>query len=415
MKKIKYILSSAILTLFIVGCEVQEAKQDPAGLASTDGYPTASFTFAGGDLTSNEGDETVYVYDVELSKPIKYNIDFSFVQTGGTATEGEDFTFVRATVPAFETAGQMSIVILNDLAIEDTETLELTIVPGPSVADSWLLKPGGTQYPTLTLEIEPSFGFDLIIGMDWDADNGSGDDPRDLADLILLVTDAVTPYTSVIDGADGGSFEELTLPADTPDGDYFIVVDVYATDDSDFDIDVNVSLNQAGVIDDELNFPAALTSRLNCNEYVVLAKVSKSGDSWSIASEDATLTNNGTPDTGVAAPFIGTANVLNDDWADDYVDGMIEIEAGTADNEFYVRMYSNPYIDNPDTAYLIVTINDVCGNVTAVSSEPWDYGNVTPVTATGTLDLATKTIDLTLDYFYGSGTHYLMNLVLQLP
>ncbi len=95
--------------------------------------------------------------------------------------------------------------------------------------------------------------------------------------------------------------------------------------------------------------------------------------------------------------------------------GDIEIEAGTADNEFYVRMYSNPYIDNPDTAYLIVTINDVCGNVTGVSSEPWDYGNVTPVTATGTLDLATKTIDLTLDYFYNSEDHYLMNLLLQLP
>ena len=47
MKKIKYILSAAVLTLFLVGCDVQEASQDAAPVAGTDDYPTASFTFSG--------------------------------------------------------------------------------------------------------------------------------------------------------------------------------------------------------------------------------------------------------------------------------------------------------------------------------------------------------------------------------
>ena len=408
MKKIKYILSSAILTLFLFGCDSQEAKQDPAEIISTDGYPTATFTFAGGDLTSNEGDETVYVYDVELSKPMRYNIDFSFVQTGGTATEHEDFEFVKATVNAFETTGQMSIVILNDLAIEDTETLELTIEAGPSVADSWLLRPD-TQYPSLALEIEPSIGFDLTIGMEWDADNGSGDDPRDLADLILLVVDATVtpyvPYTDIIDGADGGSFEELTLAADTPDGEYFILVDVYATDDSDFDIDVDVSINQAGLVDDELNFPAALNSRLTCNQYVILAKVTKSGDTWAVASENATLVTK--PDATVAAPFVGTATVLQDDWADYGQGETVTIEAGASPNEFWIRSYANPYIGNPDTSYMIVTIDDVCGDVTVMSNEDFLYGCTEgDVTGSGSVDLSSGIIDVTLTFLLGNCGDY---------
>ncbi len=417
MKKIKYILSSAILTLFLFGCDVQEAKQDPAELGSTDGYSTALFTFAGGDLTSNEQDGTVYVYDVELSKPLKYNIDFSFVQTGGTAAEGEDFTFVRATVPAFETSGQMSVVINNDVAVEDSETLELTIVPGPSVADSWLLKPGGTQYPELSITIDNFTSGDLDIGMEWAADNGSGDSATALADLILLITDAVSPYTTIIGGADGGSFETWTMSEDTPDGDYFVVADVYAIDDSDFDMDINVTFDQGGVIQGaSIDTPMAMNSGILCNEYVVLAKITKSGTTYSWVTENGALTNNGSPDASLAAPYIGTAAVVVDDWADYGVGDPIVIEAGAADNEFWIRSYANPYISNPDTSYMIVTINDVCGNVTVQSNEDFDYGcDNGNVIGTGTVDPTTMTVDVTLNFQLGGCGDYPGNqFVLQL-
>ncbi len=154
MKNIKYILSSTILTLFLVGCDVQEASQDAAPIASSDGYPTATFTFSGGELTTNERNEAVYVYDIELDKPIKYNVNLSFSKTGGTATEHEDFDFVNASIPAYTTTGQMMVVIHNDDdPTESTETLDLTIVPGPAVGSAYLLRPD-TQYPDLSLTIE---------------------------------------------------------------------------------------------------------------------------------------------------------------------------------------------------------------------------------------------------------------------
>ncbi|OUR91383.1 hypothetical protein A9Q87_10505 [Flavobacteriales bacterium 34_180_T64] len=154
MKNIKYILSSTILTLFLFGCDVQEASQDTAPIGSTDGYPTASFTFTGGALTTNERNEAVYVYDIVLDKPIRYSATFNFEILGGDATEGEDFDFVTGTIPAFTTTGQMMVLIHNDDdPTESTETLELRVVPGPDVADAYLINPN-TQYPELNLTIE---------------------------------------------------------------------------------------------------------------------------------------------------------------------------------------------------------------------------------------------------------------------
>lgn len=414
MKKIKYILSSTILALFLVGCDVQEQSQDTAPIIGTDGYPTASFTLSGSALTTNEEDQAVYIYDVVLDKPLKYNIDFNVEQTGGTASE-EDYAVAKATVNAFETTGQMMITILNNDEIEDIETLQLTIVPGPSVADRYLLRPE-TPYPTLDITIEPYTSGDLVLGMEWAADNGSGDDPRDLADLILLVTDAVSPYTEVIGGADGGDFETFTMTSDTPDGDYFIVADVFALDDSDFDMDISVTFDQAGVINGGLiELPAAMNSRIICSDYVVLAKVTKSGENYTVTSENATLTNDGTPDTSSAAPYIGTATVVADDWADYSPGETIEIEAGASANEFWIRSTANPFISNPDTSYMIVTL-DPCGGATVMSNEDFEYGcSEGDVTGTGTVDPDTMTVDLTLTFGLGdcgdfTGNHFVLQL-----
>jgi len=417
MKNIKYILSSAILTFFILGCDVQEASQDVMSIGNTDDFSLPSFSLSSTGSGTNEADETVYTYLVTLDKPLVNDVALSFkVLDGTTATEDVDFEFVNTNVRAYETTATMDIIIHNDSEVEETEFLNVAVIPGPAPQSSHSLNPLA-EYPELSITIDNFESGDLDVGMEWAADNGSGSSGYELADLILLITDAASPYTEVIGGSDGGSAEHVTISSDTPDGDYFVVADVYAMDDSDFDIDINVTFDQGGVIQGaKIESPKAMNSRILCNEYVVLAKITKSGTSYSWATENAALTNNGIPDTDLAAPFLGTATVLNDDWADDYVDGKIEIEAGSNPNEFYVRMYSNPYINNPDTAYLIVTINDVCGNVTGVSNEPWDYDNVTPVTATGTLDLATKTIDLSLDYYYGMGTHYPgQQLLLQLP
>ena len=169
------------------------------------------------------------------------------------------------------------------------------------------------------------------------------------------------------------------------------------------DLDLNLELNQSGIINgDSYEFSGALNSMISCEEiYYVMGKITKVGTSY-------TFENIAEKSEVTAAPFIGTATVVVDDWADDYIDDEIIIEAGSTPYEFYIRMTTNPYIDNPDTAYLIMTIDPTTGSVTGVSNEPWEYSatNRTPVTAAGSVDLCNKIIDIDLDYWYNMGTHY---------
>lgn len=410
MKKIKYILSSTILTLFLFGCDVQEAKQDIAEPIGTEDYSIPSFTLTS-EGSTNEGDETIYTYTVTLDKPISKNVNLYFkILDGTTATEHDDFDFVNSSLRAYTTTTTMQIIIYNDDEVEDTEILNVTVAPGPDLETAYILNPR-TVYPETTITIDNFESPELDVTMDWAADNGSGDGPYALADLILFITDAETPYTEVIDSSDGASAEHVTLGEDTPDGDYLVVADVFAMDDSDFDIDIDLTFDQGGVVQGAMiQSPMAMNSRILCNEYVVLAKITKSGTSWSWATENATLTNNGQPDASLAAPYIGTSTVVADDWADYAAGDEVEIEAGAADNEFWIRSYANPYIANPDTSYMIVTINDICGNVTVTENEDFDYGcSAGTVRGTGTVDPTTMTVDLFLTFGLGDCGDYAGN------
>ena len=153
MKKIKYILSFAIFTLFFFGCDVEEASQDPADLGSSENYPTPAFTLTGGDLTFNEKDEPVFVYNIVMDKPINRAINFSFLQIGGEAELHEDYDIVNGTVAAYTTTAEMSVIIHSDGEFEDTESLVLTIESGPAVSSAYLINPN-TQFPVLDLTIE---------------------------------------------------------------------------------------------------------------------------------------------------------------------------------------------------------------------------------------------------------------------
>lgn len=141
------------MSLFVFGCDVQTPSQDPEPIGSVDAYPTPTFTLSSGMLTSNEKNETVIVYDVELDKPIDRAIDFSFVVLETNATLHDDYDFDNATIPAYTTSGQMSIIIHSDTEQESTEFLNLTIESGPSLANKYLVHPD-TQYPTINVTIE---------------------------------------------------------------------------------------------------------------------------------------------------------------------------------------------------------------------------------------------------------------------
>ena len=153
MNRLKYIFSAAILSAFIFGCDAEKADQDPEGLGGTGAYPTPTFTFSAGELTSNERNETVIVYDVTLDKPTDRPVDFSWViLDSSTATEHEDFDVVNGTVPAYQLSTQISVMIYTDIVVEGDETLNLTIQSGPSLANAYLVNPD-TNYPTVNITI----------------------------------------------------------------------------------------------------------------------------------------------------------------------------------------------------------------------------------------------------------------------
>ena len=163
--------------------------------------------------------------------------------------------------------------------------------------------------------------------------------------------------------------------------------------------------------------PMAMSSRILCNEYVQLAKITKSGNTYSWETENGALTEQ--PDARIASNYIGTSTVLLDAWADYSNGDSVEIEAGASANEFWIRNYTNPAIANTATAYLIVTIDDICGAVTVVSNEDYEYGCPTGVvTGTGTVNPITKTIDITNTFELGDacgGDYPDQRFVLRLP
>lgn len=153
MNRLKYIFSAAILTAFIFGCDAEQASQDPEALGGTERYPTPTFTLSSGELTTNERNETVIVYDVTLDRPIDRPIDFSWViLDSSTATEHEDFDVVNGTVPAYQTSAQLMVMIYSDIDVEGNETLDLTIESGPSLANAYLVNPDAS-YPNVTITI----------------------------------------------------------------------------------------------------------------------------------------------------------------------------------------------------------------------------------------------------------------------
>ena len=240
MKKLKYIISSTIVTLLLFGCDAEQAGLDLEPVGSTDRYPTPTFTFSGGATTFNEKDEPVFTYSIVLDKPTDRPIDFSFVQIGGDAEVDHDFVLENATVPAYATTAKMSVIILNDLEAEGTETLQLNIESGPSLANKYLVHPD-TQYPgTLSLTIQNNISDDLVMSFDWERDiNYAGTDYSTCVniDLDIFVSDAagfdINDPWSTFNGTNYAASADCPevmdwVMSDWGDGDYVIWHEVWS-------------------------------------------------------------------------------------------------------------------------------------------------------------------------------------------
>lgn len=114
-----------------------------------------------------------------------------------------------------------------------------------------------------------------------------------------------------------------------------------------------------------------------------------------------------------ASAFTGDYTVVTDDWADYAPGEIIPVEYNPdVDGLYSFRVLStnNPYISNPDTSYMLVTIDPATSQVTVLSNEEFMYGGSDNflVTGTGSVGSCTGSVDLIL--FFGPNGPYNMSL-----
>jgi len=390
-KSIFSYLLALTIGLFIVSC----GQEDYTGTSTfVPTAPSLSVTTSVSSASLIE-DNSVYTFTATLSEPQLVDVKLFVTQVGGDATLGADYTVDGSLViAAGSTSAKGKIKILSDNLVEATETVSIQI--GDNNTANAQITPATMDFTILNYT-----DGDLVVDMSWAMgskttdDTGSVIDPTTFADLRLLLTDAPN-NSAILDGSDGGSFETYVLTG-APDGEYYLVADFYAVDESiNRDLNLNLTFNQAGIINDlSMDFPAALNSTNSCSSvYYVMAKVIKSGDSYTITqiAEKSPVT---------AAPFIGTATVVVDEW-EDYAPGDVTtITAGSDPYKFLIDVPAYLYwIANNATTYFEVTIDPATGNATVVSTEPFDYGQGVEggEIGTGFVNACTGEINLLITY-----------------
>ena len=113
-----------------------------------------------------------------------------------------------------------------------------------------------------------------------------------------------------------------------------------------------------------------------------------------------------------ASIFDGNYVVTNDVWAD-YNPGEIVPVEFVSDYTFRILSTNNPFIENPGTCYMELTIDPVDGSVVVSSNECFNYGPgfCLDITGAGTVGTCTGDINVILDF--GPYTDQAFSLVRQ--
>lgn len=282
-KRIYYI--SFVVTLIavaiasIIGCD----DEDFTGY-STVKVKSPSITITPGftsPVTLVENDQK-YEFTASLSEAQVVDVHLAVMQIEGTASAADYELSSTVVIPAGSLSGKGSVKILSDDVIEEEETLKIQI--GDQTTANAALTPATIDFIIKNLTTD-----DLSLSLSWAAsspttdDTGTPIDPTVLADLRLLITDS--PYTTILDGADGASFETYTLSGSMDDGEYLVVADFYAAMDFPVrDLDLTLDYEQLGVIDPAtMNFANAINTSATCAaNYFVMAKIIKAGTTYTI-------------------------------------------------------------------------------------------------------------------------------------
>ncbi len=269
--------------------------------------PSLSVTLGFPSTQSLIETESTYDFTVTLSAPTIAAVDVKIAQTGGTATDGEDFEIPHSLrIAAGATSASGTITIFEDDLAEETENAIITIGSGFE-ANVSAISP-----QTVTFNILNYTEGDLVIDMTWTSPTdftdslGEAIDDEGIADLILFVTDVNIPTTNnfvTVDEEFG--FESFVFEQGFPDGEYYLVAGYWSAEDFGgvaADLDISLTFNQPGVINDQVvTVPAALNTAFADCQSSIIAKLIKSGTSYTIESVGVNNAFPGIPDDGTFA------------------------------------------------------------------------------------------------------------------
>jgi hypothetical protein len=291
--KNKFIKSTLALSTLLL---MFSCSEDDANGKSTQTPSAPSLTVAV-DFNENQSlieTNSIFDFTVNLTDAQVVDVIVNVSQTSGTATNGEDFAIPSTIlIPAGATSAAGTIELFEDDLAEDTETAEITIALGNESNVN-------STPQTVNFEILNVTEDDLLIDFTWlnktnITDNlGESLDPRELADLKLLIVTPDIPFTTEIatidDGnfVDGNNYEEFLFEASLPDGEYNLAADFSEIVDFNgvyTDLDLSLNFNQKGIINDQMiTYGAGLNTGVVGNLCLtpIIAKIIKVGNSFTV-------------------------------------------------------------------------------------------------------------------------------------
>lgn len=112
--------------------------------------------------------------------------------------------------------------------------------------------------------------------------------------------------------------------------------------------------------------------------------------------------------------FKGNFEVVVDDWADYNPGQLVPLAQGDNPDEFKILSTNNPFVNNPNTSFMIVKVNPLTATVTVNSNEVFDYGPgfLLQVTGTGSVDTCNGDISVVLAFGPFTGNTFKLKKVL---
>lgn len=381
------------ITGLVYSCDNEDFTGD-SDLTPTN--PTVTIEFDSAVFTRSfiEQDSTV-TFTVTLSTTQVVDVAVYVIVTGGNATPGEDFTFTdRLVIPAYRTSASGEIKISADELTEETETF--TIQVGDERTANASITP-----QTISFELMNEASDDLDLHLSWDVSDvfnpdGSLISPTAMADLIFYVLES---DGTTFDSADGASFEDLTLDASAPDGDYTIAVGVYAFDSPiEATIDLFFDATQTGVQSASVSYAGALTTTNCLSDIVYLATITKVGSTYTITEDlDTDFEADFFVDPANAAIFTGDYQMTQLSGDDPFGAQAFEDQIVTLTGTGNTRSFDAVYLEALGIGQPAMTVSFQfsCGSIVVPVSESTGLGCATgqvitlgPADAQGSFDLS---------------------------